>query len=430
MAKQHTYKLLIILVAALAAALIAAACGDGGASSPSPTTQAVVSDEATGANPFPDVVELDEPLKRPSEVPEELKAIWEAWAILTRDYVDPSKLKPEDFTDAAIVGMLQLLEDPGTYYVRPGDFDVTNQDLQGKFEGIGATVSMRVDGKLIIVSPIEGSPAEAAGLRPGDVVLEVDGEVIEGLTILEAVAKIRGPRGSKVRLLVKHLGALDPVEIVVTRDTIPLISVRLRSDLGDKIAHIRVTSFNADSADKLAETIQEAVDAGAEGLIIDVRDNPGGLLSSAIDVTSQFLEDGLVLFEVDGSGDRKNHKVRRGGVATEIPLVVLANEFSASASEILVGAIQDHERGTVIGNTTFGKGSVNILRRLSNDGGISVTISKFFSPSGRLIEGDGLKPDIEVVTFDHRDADTKQLEKAREVLEAKIGTTKTGRTSP
>ena len=393
---------LAVLAALVAGALLLVGCG-GDAPSQAPSA-------------FTEV-----PLEAPPEVPEDLKAIWEVWALLTRHYVDRSELDPLASTEAAIRGIISDLGNPHTNYLSAERFDVESQGLEGHFEGIGANISMRPGGKLIIVSPLEGSPAKAAGLRPGDIILEVDGVSMEGLGILEAVSRIRGLGGTKVRLLIQHLGAIDPVEIVVTRDVIPLISVLLRSEPGDRIAHIRLTDFNADTAQKMSRVIEEELSSGAEGLIIDVRDNPGGLLSSAVDVVSQFLESGLIVYTIDGSGNQKNHNVRKGGVATDIPMVVLANEFSASASEVLVGALQDHQRATVVGTTTFGKGSVGILRRLSNGGGVTITVSRFFTPSGRLIQDNGLEPDFEVVSVDRQKAEVMQLEKAIEVLESTLG---------
>ena len=417
---------LVLPIAALVAVFLLSACGDDAEESPTPPPPAqasvAIASEAADpeVNPAPEIVPPETPLVAPPEVPEELMAIWEAWEFLRREHVDRADLDPAALTEAAIRGMLRTLEDRGTYYIGREIFRMESEELQGNFQGIGAHVQMRLDGKLIIVAPLEGSPAMAAGIKAGDLVLEVDGEDIEGISLLEAVGKIRGPEGSQVTLLIKHLGALDPVEIVVTRGVIPLISVLLRSEPGDKVAHIRVTDFYADTTRRLVETIAEAREAGAEALIIDVRNNPGGLLSVALDVTSQFLEDGLVLYELDGDGNRTNWKVRKGGVATDLPLVILVNQFSASASEILTGAIQDHERGTVVGTSTFGKGSVNILRRLSNEGAVSITIAKWFSPSGRLIDGEGLSPDVEVSHTDPQQADTLQLEKAVEILEAAL----------
>lgn len=418
----------VVLVGVLVAgAILAAACGTDVAEPPASSAPVTAPDVSrTDLLPSIEVVPLDEPLEAPSEVPEELKAIWDVWAILTREHVDRSDLDPEAFTEAAIRGMLDALGDPHTNYVRPEAFKIESSDLQGKFEGIGANVSMRLDGKLQIVAPIKGSPAEAAGLRPADVILEVDGVSIVGLSLLEAVARIRGPRGSTVDLLVLHLGSLDPEHIFVVRDVIPLESVLLRSEPGDRIAHIRITSFYADTAQNLAASVREARDGGAEALILDVRDNPGGLLQSVVDVTSQFLDEGLVLYEVDGEGSRTNWNVRDTGETIDMPMVVLTNEFSASASEILAGALQDYGRATVVGATTFGKGSVNVLRRLSNDGGLYVTFARWFTPLGRPIEGEGVIPDIEVAARERQQAEAMQLEKAIDILESQLAAAKVG----
>jgi carboxyl-terminal processing protease len=431
----------MIAVAALVGTLLLATCGGDNAEpiapspqptavespvaaplAPSPQPAAVESPVAAPPLAFPEFIEAEEPLEAPSDVPKEMKAVWEVWSLLTREHVDQSKLEQDEFTEAAIRGALAALEDPHTYYINKEAFEIQNQDLRGEFEGIGATVSMRVNGKLIIVSPLDGSPAEAAGLRSGDTILEVDGESIEGLSLLEAVARIRGPRGTRVKLLILHLGAIDPIEIAVVRDTIPQNSVLLRSEPGSRIAHIRLTDFYADTANRLVVMIQQVVADGAEGLILDVRDNLGGLLNSAVDVTSQFLSEGLVLYQIDGKGNQTNYSVRRGGVATDIPLVVLANGFSASGSEVLVGALQDHHRATIVGETTFGKGSVGVFLRLSNGGGVAITTGRFFTTSGRLIEGKGLEPDIEVTSRDRQKAESTQLEKAIEVLESQLAT--------
>ena len=369
---------------------------------------------------FPDVVSPDTPLNKPGEVPEELKTIWEVWELLVRHHVDKADIDPTEITESAIRGMLLPFEDPQTAYVSKEYLTTQTQDLEGSFEGIGATVSMRLDGKLIIVAPISGGPAEKAGIKSGDIVLEVDGESIDGLSLLEAVTKIRGPRGTKVILLVQHLGEITPVEMTIVRDKIPLDSVLVRSEPGAEIAHIRLTDFYADTAGRLRIAIGDAVESGAMGLIIDVRDNPGGLLSAAIDVTSQFLEKGLVLYEVDGDGMRRNFNVKGGGIATKIPLVVLTNGGSASASEILAGAVQDYERGLVIGSTTFGKGTVNTFRRLGNGAGLYMSVARYYTPAGRVIEDVGVVPDIEVSSRDRQSAETDQVNRAMEELKKQI----------
>ena len=355
----------------------------------------------------------------PKVVPDELKLVWEVWERLNEEHVDRGDFNSDEFAEGAIRGMIDVIDDRNTSYVRPEAFQIQRSDIEGKFEGIGAHVTMRRDGILIIMSPIPGGPAEAMGLKPGDAVLAVDGVSIEGLSLLEAVSRIRGPKGSEVVLTIKHLTAIDPIDITLTRDVIPLVSVLLRSEPGDRIAHIRLTEFYGNTAGTLEETLQEAVDAGAKGLILDVRDNPGGLLSSVIDVVSQFVNDGLILYQVDANGERTAMETK-GGEITDIPMVVLTNEYSASASEILAGALKDHGRATIVGATTFGKGSVNHLRRLSNGGGLWITIKRWLTPSGNLIHGSGVEPDVEVVNRDRQTAEVNQLEKAREVLDGLI----------
>lgn len=370
---------------------------------------------------FPELIPQDMPLEVPEGVPEELAVVWQVWSMLTEEHVDRATFDPEVFTEASIRGMLTALGDPHTNYVGPEVFGIENQDIRGRFEGIGAHVSMNAEGRLLVVAPIADSPAEKAGIRPGDIILEVDGESIVGVSLIEAISKIRGPRGSVVKLLVQHVGSVEKVLIEVERGVIPLQSVVLRSEPGDKVAHIRLTNFYEDTADELSETIRKVLAAGSEGIVLDVRDNPGGLLVSVVDVTSMFLKEGLILYEVDGDGNRQDWMDRRNDdVLEEVPLVILANQFSASASEILVGALQDYERATVIGKKTFGKGSVNILRQLDNGGGLFLTFARWYTPDGRVIDGNGLEPDIEIRHADPQQEDIRQLEKAIETLEAEI----------
>lgn len=415
--------------------LVSLACGDTQiksqvATGELPETSAVSTAESQETiGDAPSVTAIATPVgklgKTPDELPEDLKSIWEAWVLLNKEYVDKDKLDHNVFTEAAIRGMVSVLEDSGTYYLPPRVASTVREDIKGKFEGIGAHVNMNRAGKLLIVAPISGSPAEEAGIRAGDIVLEVDGESLAGLSLMEAVSKIRGPRGSLVTLLVLHLGALDPVEITVKRGVIPLTSVLLRSQPGDRFAHIRITDFYANTTDQLKSMLNKVFAAGSEGIILDIRTNPGGMLDTTVAVASQFLEDGLVLYSLDGNGDRINYEVREGGIAKDIPMVVLVNEFTASAPEIVAGAIQDHKRAKIIGTKSFGKGSVNIPRQLSNGGALSITIRHWYTPLGRRIEGEGLTPDIVITHRDREQADILQLKRAKEELE-KIVDNKTG----
>lgn len=421
---KHLKIYLATLVVLLAIA--ASACGgdDGDAAESSDTTSAPVATPISPESPvFPEVVQAEKELERRDPVPEDLSIIWETWSFLLGDYVDTSALDPEAFSEEAVRGMLTILGDRQTAYVSPEVVTGSFSDIfRGNFEGIGAHVNLNRAGRLIIVSPIEGGPAEAAGIRPGDIILEVDGEVIEGLSLLEAVARIRGPKGTMVQLLVKHLGALDPVLIPVERNVIPLVSVVLRSQPGDKFAHIRLTQFFPNSPEALKEMLQQVIDDGAEGLILDIRDNDGGTLNAVVEIASMFLdseEQDLVLYVQKGDGSRTNWKIRDVGIAKSMPMVILVNERSASSSEVLAGALQDYKRATVIGTTTFGKGSVNIMRPLSNGGGLYITIAHWYTPFGRIIQGEGLTPDIEVTDRDRQEADIQQLRAAIEELERK-----------
>ena len=383
---------------------------------PNKTPRELILNTENDINFTPEIIIPDEPLNAPDNVPDELISIWETWNFLSNDHVDRSSIDSSELSEEAIIAILKTFNDKGTYYIPPNQFKIQNEDMGGDFEGIGAHVSIKADGSIMIVAPIEGSPAEKAGIKPGDIILEIEGISTEGIGLLEAVNKIRGPKGSPVTLLIKHLGDLDPVSISIIRDVIPLESVIIRTDENAEIAHIKITNFYSNTSPQLKDALKTVKDNGAKAIIIDVRNNPGGFLNSAIDVTSQFLDDGLALYEIDGKGNRVNWKIRKGGIATEIPLVILANEYSASASEILVGAIQDYKRGKVIGNTTFGKGSVNIIRKLSNGGGIGISISRFYSPLGRLIEEQGLEPDIIISNPDKQTEDTEQLDEAFKIL--------------
>ena len=360
------------------------------------------------------------PIDVPDPVPEDLATAWEVWNLISQQHVDRDGFESESFDEGAIRGILAALGDAHTNYVPPEAFQIDNEDLYGSFEGIGANVQMNADGKLFIVAPLDGSPAEAAGLRSGDLILAVNGESIEGLSLLESVNLIRGPRGSEVTLLVRHLGQLEEVELVVRRDRIELDSVLVRNRPEDRFAHIRLTTFYSDTPEDLAKAIQEQQANGAEGLILDVRDNPGGLLSSVVEVVSMFIDEGLILYELDGAGRRTEHRARNPGQFSDIPLVILANRGSASASEIVVGALQDHDRAQIVGDKTFGKGSVNRLYRLGNGGGLYLTFAKWYTPEGRLIEGNGIEPDHEVTSRDRQRAETIQLEKAVEVMEEMV----------
>jgi carboxyl-terminal processing protease len=325
------------------------------------------------------------------KLPADFSILSEAWQVLNDKYVDKDNLDTKKLSEGAVRGMIQSL-DPFSSYADPDTHKLEMTGLEGKFEGIGAVIGMK-DNQLTVISPIADSPAEKAGIKPGDKILKIDDQFTSGLSLIEATFKIRGPKGTTVTLLVLHEGEDQPVEIQIVRDEITTKS--LSFEMRDDIAYIRITQFLKSTSDELQAALTEAIDKGAKGIVLDLRNNPGGLLDASVDVTSQFLAMGLVAEVVDNQGTVSVVPVRRGGIATSLPMVVLVNNGSASASEIVAGALQDYGRAKIIGSQTFGKGSVQVIHELSDGSALHITTYKWLTPLGRPIDGAGLKPDIE-----------------------------------
>lgn len=314
-------------------------------------------------------------------------------------FIDRASLTDDDLNHAAIQGILEFIDDPYTSYLAPQRYTDFTDSLNGtgqSFEGIGAEVSVR-GGQVMIVGPLPGSPAIKAGVLPGDIVLEVDGQPTEGLDLLEAVELIRGPKDSTVVLTILRAGSLRPRDIPVVRDTIELTSVLARMQQ-DGVGYIRLNSFDVVTVSGMVQAIADLRETGAEGLILDLRNNTGGLVNAAVGVVSEFVEEGIVCTgcNPNGEGEADLHRVSGNGSAYDLPLVVLVNSFSASASEIVAGALQDHGRAQIIGTTTFGKGVVNLLLELDTGSGLYVTVARWSTPAGQLIDGVGITPDIVV----------------------------------
>ena len=347
-------------------------------------------------------------------LPPEFDRLGEAWDFLQQEHIDRELLDAGQVSDGAIRGMMQALEDPYASFLNVQQFELESEEVRGFFGGIGAQVGMR-EGRLTIIAPLPDTPAEQAGIMPGDVILEIDGESASGLTLQEAVSRIRGEQGTTVELLVLHLNQPEPAEIAITRGVIPLETVRFAMR-PDGIGHLQISSFANNTNEQVTTALQEFREANGIGLIVDLRNNPGGLLRAVVDVTSQFLEDGLVAYELNGQGERRDWEVTADGQGRDIPMVVLVNQFSASASEVFAGAIIDHQRAPVIGVTSFGKGSVNTMRGLSDGSGIFFTIARWYTPKGTLIEGAGINPTF-TVDIPPDAATDVQLERAIEYLQ-------------
>ena len=329
-----------------------------------------------------------------------LDTVQQAWNIIFDDYVDKDKLDAARLSEAAIKAMVEELDDPYTSYLDPETHELSLTGLRGKFEGIGAHVAIR-DEQLTIIAPIDGSPAARAGIKAGDVILEVNGQPTSEMSLTEAVLIIRGPEGTSVKLLVLHQGETEPVEIEIVRAEIEISSVRL--EMREDIAYIRITHFSERTAAELSQTMQSVSREMATGIIIDLRNNPGGLVQAVIDVAGHFLPEGIVLNVVDNRGNQTSMEVEPGDSVTELPMIILVNDFSASGSEVLAGALQDYGRATIAGSKTFGKGSVNVLRPLKDGSGLYITTARWLTPEGHLIEGKGIEPDY-VLELEGEDA--------------------------
>ena len=341
----------------------------------------------------------------------------EVWQLLEQQHINRSDLDSDKISEAAIRGILESLDDPYASFLDAEQFSMESQDVHGSFEGIGAHVGI-LDEKITIIAPMPDSPAEKAGIRSGDIILGINGDSTADTTLLEAVSKIRGEKGTTVDLLILHANEPIPVTITVRRGVIQIDSVTFQLMPND-IGYIHISNFTESTKSEVEGALREFEEETTSGaLILDLRNNPGGLLNSVVDVTSLFIDDGLVLYEIDGSGARKDWPVRNNRRKQDYPMVVLINQFSASASEVLCGALMDHERATIIGTKSFGKGSVNILRSLSDGSGIYFTVAHWFTPKGTLIEGAGIEPDV-VIDISPDTLNDIQIEKALEILNQK-----------
>ena len=318
------------------------------------------------------------------------KPFWNNWALIHT--IDDEKL-----VQAAISGMLNSLGDPHTSYMNPQDYVEATTTFEGEeeYEGIGAWVDVSKD-YLTIITPFPDSPAEEAGLMPGDKILAIDGENMTGVDGELVRQQVLGPAGTTITLTILRDG-LEPFDVDVTRRRVLVPSVEGRMLDGD-IAYLRLFLFGDKSDDEVRDTLKDLLKNDPIGLVFDLRYNGGGSVDTAVAIASEFIDDGVIFYEIYGDGTRDTYEARGRGLATEIPLVVLVNEGSASASEIIAGAIQDYNRGTLVGTTTFGKGSVQYWIPLSNNqGAVRVTIASWVTPTERQIHQKGLVPEVQLI---------------------------------
>ena len=355
--------------------------------------------------------ETEDPLKREQTANEVTAAVLTIIQDEYGDLPDPSTL-----TYGAINGVMFRLGDDYTYLRTPEQATLFNDRLNGSFEGIGARVAEAEEGGVRIVEPFEGQPAWNAGIRRGDIILAVDGKDVTKMPLNEAISLIRGPKGTKITLTVKS-PEQEPRDIEIERDRIqtPVVEYEI---LDNGLAYLRLGEFSAPAAEQVRIALDEMLATNPRGLILDLRGNPGGFLHTAVEISSEFVPMGSILIERFKDGNEQVYEASGDGRALTIPLVVLVNEGSASASEILAGAVQDSGRGVVIGETTFGKGLVQVTHELSDGSQLSVTTAHWFTPNDREINGEGLEPDIKVERTDQDiEADRDpQLDKAIDYL--------------
>jgi len=382
--------------------------------------EALVQGAIDGITAFTDIsdaavsTELAQAFSDAADTPAEVEAVflpfWETWIAAGH---------PNDtlLMQTALSGLVSSLGDEHTSYLNPDELFQANTPIEGSYEGIGAWVDPDTDDYLTIIAPIPGSPAEAAGLLPGDKIIAVDGDDMTGIDGNLVIRRVVGPAGSDVTLTIRREG-IEDFEITITRAEIIVPSIDGRILEGTDIAYIQLFSFGETTGDELRALLEELMAQNPTGLILDLRNNGGGLLSTAIEIGSEFIGEGVLMYEEFGDGTSEVYESFGDGLATEIPMVVLINSGSASASEIVAGAIQDHERAPLVGETSFGKGSVQYWLPLSDEGAVRVTIALWYTPDERQIHDIGLAPDVavELTAEDAAAGLDPQLDAAIEIL--------------
>ena len=343
----------------------------------------------------------------------DLEPFFEAISIIRSEYLEKN-IDVKKLAQGAIKGMLSELDDPYSRYLDPISFQREQENLfMGHFDGLGITITI-VEEQLTVISPIEDTPAYQAGVKTGDNIMEIDGETTKGMTLDEAVNILRGEKGTTVTLTIERENKEELLEIEITRDTITIEAVKERIIEDDKIGYIRISTFNANTGSELKEALNIFEKKSLEGIIVDLRNNPGGLLESAIEVASQFIKDGNIV-RINSRNNVIRDYSSYGNQYPDWPLVILVNIGSASASEIVAGAIQDMNRGTILGETTFGKGLVQQVYSLSDDSAVIVSTSEYYTPNDRVINNVGIEPDI-IIPIDKEIEDDIQLEAAVDLL--------------
>ncbi len=339
---------------------------------------------------------------KPSDV--DFSVFWEAWNKLDKNYV--GDINVQDFVYGSISGLFNSTGDPYTEFLKPKDNERFKDDISGEFEGIGIEISS-VNNLPTVVAPLPDSPAEKAGIKAKDVISEVDGTPTADLAFNEVIDKIRGEKGTQVKIKISREGEKGLIEFSVVRGSIKVSSVtnKVQKYKGKTISEIKIRQFGDDTESLFNEALAEAEKQRSSAIVLDLRNNPGGYLETSVSMASNFLDGGVVVTEVDKSGNKKDFKTNKRAKFKDVKLIVLVNGGSASASEIVSGALKDRKRATIIGSKTFGKGSVQVLENLSDGSAVKITVAKWLTPNGSHIDKIGIEPDIAIEDNDNTEED-------------------------
>lgn len=356
---------------------------------------------------------------------------WQVWDLLHQDFLGKAELSDQDLLYGAVAGAARATGDPYTAFLPPSENEAVKAGLNGEYEGIGAELGMK-DDQLVIIAPLEGSPAERAGIEASDRILKIDDNETAGISLSEAISRIRGDEGTVVNLLLGREGTPEPFEVKITRSRITVESVKWQAlssaakklpagvtagDL-DRLYYVRISRFGDKTVAEWDKAVREILAQGRpQALILDLRNNPGGLLNAAIEIASDFVSRGVIVSEEFADGGRRSFGPTRASRLSGVPVVILLNKGSASASEILAAALQYHVKSPVVGETSFGKGTVQDARDLADGSGIHITVAKWLTPGGDWVNEKGIKPDYETVsTKGSSEEEDVQLTKAIEVV--------------
>lgn len=350
----------------------------------------------------------------------DLSLLWDVWSALEENYFDTHKLETQAQVYGAIEGLVESLDDPYTVFMDPDETESFHQSLEGEFEGIGAELTVE-DGLLTVVSPLKGSPAEEAGLLPKDIIYMVDGKPTSDMTLFDAIQSIRGEPNTEVKLIVIREGADEPIEITILRQKInvPSVELEFNEQNGKNIAYMTISQFGDNTNSEFRNAVAKILISNVDSLILDLRFNGGGYLEASVDILSEFFEEKekAVIVKKRNESDEIIYTYGNGQL-TSVPMVVLINEGSASASEIVAGAMQDYKRAVVMGVTSYGKGSVQELSQLNDGSSLRMTIAKWYTPNDRTIDQTGITPDV-IIEMESSEANTEndtQLKSALEYL--------------